>query len=147
MAKIGWGGNYNKVLRRIDDIGNKTISVGIVRRTQHRGRKGVTSTASIYFWNDQGTRNIPKRETLKPAINAVDYSRHTNELMSKIVTGNHDNVLKSVGVLMVGSIKSHINDIKSPPLSPVTIARRINGGNNPLVDTRQLINSIDYKIE
>lgn len=144
MAKAGWGNNYSKISKLLDDLNGKEISVGIVDRKTHSSGPSI---ASIYFWNDQGTRKIPKRETLKPSIENMDFAPSVKVMMSAMVRGSYKARLEGIGKVMRDNVKKEIHAISSPPLSPATIKRRSGGGSNPLVDTKQLINSIDYKVE
>lgn len=55
-----------------------------------------------------------------------------------------EKALAKLGLEMVGNIKTQISAITSPPLKPETAARK--GHDKPLIDKKQLINSIDSEI-
>jgi hypothetical protein len=52
--------------------------------------------------------------------------------------------LERTGQAIAGQLKQSIIDTNSPPLKPATIARK--GFAKPLVDTGQLLNSVDYEV-
>ena len=122
---------------------DNNLDVGIVEYVAHRGRDGKTkSTAEIYFYNDQGTRHIPKRPTLKPAIEDHNFKNDIKKLMRQAVSGRGS--LDPLGKELVKSVQQKIIKLKSPALAPSTIRRK--GSSDPLRDTDQLLKSIDYKI-
>jgi hypothetical protein len=50
-----------------------------------------------------------------------------------------------IGDMAVDILREAVEDLHEPPNSPVTIARK--GGNNPLVDTGFLAQSIEWKLK
>lgn len=147
MAKNGWQkGTFNKMLRNIDKTSNEEILVGVVKRQSHKGDGKPVDMASLYLWQDQGTKNIPKRETLRPAVKNHDFKGDARDLVKSTITGGYISSLTNTGKGMEESVKKEIVDIKTPPLSPVTIKRR-GGTTNPLVHTKQLLNSIGSRLK
>lgn len=55
-----------------------------------------------------------------------------------------DEALAILGLQMSGDVKAQIAAITSPALKPETVARK--GHNKPLVDKKQLLNSIDSEV-
>lgn len=52
--------------------------------------------------------------------------------------------LRQMGEEIAGALRQSIVDTNSPPLKPATIARK--GFEKPLVDTGQMLNSVDYEV-
>jgi hypothetical protein len=68
------------------------------------------------------------------------------KLLKKIAKGEitTEKALAIIGEYLADKIHKKIIDINDPPNSPATIARK--GSSNPLVDTKQLSNSITYEV-
>lgn len=135
------------MIRHASRLNATELQVGVVERKTHRDKGGKTeSTAAIYFWQDNGTRTIPKRETLRPAIRAFNYKTMARNAIRGCVIGNYRQAMQRGGEQVARAVKVEIMRIKSPPLKRSTIENRQRGGTNPLVDTGQLIRSISSKL-
>lgn len=55
------------------------------------------------------------------------------------------NVMNSIGLETKGKIQKYARDLKSPANQPFTTQQK--GSSNPLVDTGELIGSIDYEVQ
>ena len=55
-----------------------------------------------------------------------------------------DSVFSKIGLQMSSIIKERIRDIRTPVNAPSTIAKK--GSSNPLIDSGELINSIDFDL-
>ena len=130
------------MLRHLRTINALEISVGVAEPKTHTGKGDSVSMADLYHWQDQGTRTIPARETLKPAVRAANKRELTMALVRGAATGGYRDAMREGGESMAKAVKVEIMRIKSPALKPNTIRNRVNGGTNPLVDTGQLIRSI-----
>lgn len=103
--------------------------------------------ASVAYWHNYGKGNNPPRPFFNKAISKNRnkwFSILKNEFTkqdSKIELKKAFNVL---GNVMVGDIKKSITELKTPPLHPLTIARK--KSSNPLIDTGHLRNSVTYKV-
>jgi hypothetical protein len=136
------------MLRHIRKINALEIDVGVVEPKTHNSKGAPVSMAALYLWQDQGTKHIPKRETLKPAIEKkMQHRRIAKALVESAVTGGYRDTLRDGGEQLARGVKQQIMRIKSPALKPATIRQRVNGGSNPLVDTGQLLRSIGSKVK
>lgn len=88
--------------------------------------------------------NQPPRPFFRNAI-----SNHETEWQdataSLIENGDETrDVLSLLGEIIVDDIKESIRSLDSPPLSPVTIARK--GFDKPLIDTKNMLDSVSYEV-
>lgn len=105
-------------------------------------------------WNEFGTKGggwggpIPERPFLRNAMrdNADKYLAAMRTSAEKLVKGQTDlgTVMTKLGLIASDDIKKEITSLKSPPNSPVTIARK--GSDNPLIDTGEMRNAVSYKV-
>lgn len=110
---------------------------------------------SVAFDNEYGVaqKNQPPRPFIRPTL-AVN-GRKWIELVRKSAGGAAKGGLDVVGIFDVlgeiveEDIKKSINRVKSPVLSPRTIAERRergNGSTKPLEDTMLMYNSVDHRV-
>lgn len=92
---------------------------------------------------------IPERSFLRTGHdeNADRIIKQTERALGQVVAGEMsvDDMLDLYGQQMATAIKAYIRDISTPPNHPYTIEQK--GSSNPLVDTGNLISSIDWKKE
>lgn len=107
--------------------------------------KPVT-VVEVALANEFGTDTIPERpfmrtsaKELAPRMKALGA-----QLIAAVIAGRMtvDQALDRLGLTAQTAIKKTIDDWKIPPNSPSTIARK--GADNPLVDTGQMRNSVQY---
>lgn len=55
-----------------------------------------------------------------------------------------EEVFSMLGTIIAADIQQSIRSLDSPPLSPVTIARK--GFDNPLIDTKNMLDSVSYEV-
>jgi hypothetical protein len=101
----------------------------------------------IAFYNEYGTKTIPKRRLLKTTMYA------SGRIMDRELLQAFDSIerkgqtveqaMKVVGQEMVEVVRSFINRRLPPPNALSTIAKK--GFNNPLIDSNTLHNSIQFK--
>lgn len=102
----------------------------------------------FYYWLTPSVK-IPERSFLRKGHdeNADRIIRQTERALGQVVAGHMsiDDVLDLYGQQMSRAISTYMRDLKSPPNSPITIENK--GSSNPLADTGQLIESIDWRVE
>ena len=106
-------------------------------------------------WNHYGTRGggwggpIPPRPFLLNAMrsNKDKYRDALKASAAKILTGEvtFEATLNKLGILAQGDVQQEITDLRDPPNSEVTIARK--GSSNPLIDTGQMRQSVTWEIK
>lgn len=88
--------------------------------------------------------NQPPRPYFRNAI--AEHEGEWQEAMATLIENGGDtrDVLSLLGEIIVDDIKESIRQLDSPPLSPVTIARK--GFDKPLIDTSNMLNSVSYEV-
>lgn len=134
----------DNLIKGMKKLNRLKISVGVLSDSKRGGDgNSSVSNADVYRFNDQGTVTIPKRETLIPSVKKVRIRKYIQRIIS---TGATIGVLslESYAIALSVSAKSELFRVSSPPLSPVTLAKR--RGSNPLIDTKQLYSAITHKV-
>lgn len=104
-----------------------------------------TSVATAAFYNEFGTSNIPPRPFMRNTI--AEKSPTWGDALAqcyKAADGDGAAALALMGEGIKGQIVETITKFDAPPNAPSTVAQK--GFNKPLVDTGQLIRSIDYEV-
>lgn len=103
----------------------------------------VAFVASVHEFGAPGV-NIPARPFMRPTVSAKKdtWVKTIRNGIPKVVTGKMTafDVLDLVGIQGAADVQESISKVTSPPLSPITIARK--GSAKPLVDTGQMIASV-----
>lgn len=124
--------NVSKVLKKIDELTNTTVMVGVPEAENER-RDGAINNAALAYIHDKGSpaANIPARPFMEPGVKAVQ-GQITQELYNAghaIFHGSSSSVttaLNRIGLITTRSIKSKITEGIPPELAPSTIRGRIN---------------------
>ena len=124
---------------------DSSVTVGV-----HRDEKPYpdgTRVQDVAAWNEYGTGDIPERSFIRSTMadKRKVYFRRVSVLASAAIQGTDripDGMVR-IGNVAKSDIKRKINDIKSPPNAPATIAKK--GRNDPLIDTRHLLGSIGVR--
>lgn len=117
-----------------------------------KGRTGGMSNAELASIHEYGLGNVPPRPFIRPP-----FAQHKPEYLELLRRG-YDSAMKSnspdafrrvlalIGQKMAADIRNYVTTGAgvAPPLSPKTIARK--GSSRPLVDTGQMIRSVDYAV-
>lgn len=137
----------------------KNVYVGIPEANDRREDEQVTN-AQLGYINEFGSpaKKIPPRPFLEPGVKEA--APEIAEMLGKaaITTANSaqdvDVALNNVGIKAKDTVKNRIrNSTDIEPLSPVTMhiratrkKNRRTGVMKPLIDTGQMLNSINYVI-
>lgn len=92
---------------------------------------------------------IPERSFLR-----AGFDQHHNEVIRKsekglancLESGNVDDFLETVGLLLRDKIADYANNLKSPPKHPFSLEMNP-GKTNPLVITGDMIDALTYEVE
>ena len=144
--------NSAQLLKVLNELFSKKITVGV------HGDVGddIFDRAT---WNEFGTHykkgdkkgqvRIPERSFIRAGYDANKnkIKKDTEKLTRKVVAMelNPSMAAKLLGDITKGYIQEFAIDLRDPPNTKETIAAK--GSSNPLVDTGQMIGSIDYKIK
>jgi hypothetical protein len=140
--------NTDNLLKRLNELYSKKITVGV------HGDVGddIFDRAT---WNEFGTHDakgkelIPERSFIRAGYdkNKAKIKRDTEKLTQKVIAMElkPQTAAKLLGDVTKGYIQEYAINLKVPANKYSTILKK--GSSNPLVDTGQMIGSIDYKIE
>lgn len=140
------GKGIKTLLERVGKPG--TVEVGIIDPGMHGD--GPFNTAEIGFVHEFGSSDgrIPERSFIRSTLKSdrKDIIKLTKALLKKVLSGAMplNQALGLMGIDAADRISQKIVEIRTPPNSPQTIAKK--GSSNPLVDTGQLKNSITHKV-
>lgn len=123
------------------------IKVGFIEEKIEDYKDGP-SVAQVAYWNEFGTEHIPARPFF--ARGFVQAQKNIPKNFERLIRtvakgGNEDMELEKMGIAAQKTLQKSLMDMKSPPNSPKTIAKK--GSANPLVHTRLMHNSISYVIK
>lgn len=151
---LGWA-TIVQELRRMDGSYTKVGfpeegKPGSKRKTGsgHDEYTDISEIALIASWLEFGTKNIDPgwhyfAEAFDENLEALIVIR--DKLYIRIVNGKMliDTALAIMGEFMVSKVKAKIVSMNYPPNAPSTI-RRKKGVDNPLIDTAQMLNSVQH---
>lgn len=143
--------NTARVVRDVEKLKGAALLVGVPQSEAQRGEGGL-SNAEIAMINEFGSpmQNIPPRPFLLPAIekNKDEIVAFIKDCVTTLGENRQRQALVKAGLLAQSKVKAYILDSGNfKPLSPVTIARRKDGRDKPLVDTAQLLNSVNFIVK
>lgn len=123
----------------------KTMRVGFLEKARYPNGTPIALIAAI---QDGGAprAGIPPRPFFRNMV-ANKQSTWSPILAQALKNSDFDieKAFKVLGEVMVGQLKSSIDETNSPPLKPATIKRK--GFAKPLVDTGHMQSSADYDIK
>lgn len=108
-----------------------------------------TPVAYVATIHEFGTDRIPARPFMRPAV-----ADHGQEWLDQLAAGARaslnggqtpEQVMELVALGAAGNVAEAIQAVTSPPLAPVTVARK--GSSKPLIDTGQMFQSVTGKVE
>lgn len=141
----GWLGSFKKLIE--SEI--KAVTVGVHEdETERELDPDFQTNAEIGYLHEFGL-GVPQRSFLREPFD--EYRQELTEkqrlLFRSAATGRIDNsqIMPLLGETAASLLKNNIQDHIPPPLSPVTVA--LKNSSTPLIDSGQLINAIDYKVE
>ena len=133
-------------IRRELEKASRRVVVGVLAGSEPY--PDGTTVEEVATWNHWGTETIPARpfitatvEERKTEIKALELRLAKGLFEGKIT---QEQALEFMGAYIKGEIITKINDFFPPENAPSTIARK--GSSKPLVNTKQMVGSIDYQI-
>jgi len=126
------------------------VEVGVVEATPHKESEGLT-VADIASYNEFGgpSNNPPERSFMRSTLRdeKTNIKKMNKASMKRIVRGELT-TKKALGLLgrdLMAKISQKIIKIRTPINSDATLAAKF-PKTNPLVDSTQLANSINYRV-
>nr|DAR91410.1 MAG TPA: virion morphogenesis protein [Caudoviricetes sp.] len=135
---------FDNIIRQALKLDGKGVKVGIRRG---KGSHDGTDMLDIAVYNHFGTATIPARPFVSDCAekNAGQIQEAQKRLVYRVYQGglSADGALAELGAWYVNVQKGHILHGGWTPNAPATIKRK--GSNRPLVDTGQLVNTVDWE--
>jgi hypothetical protein len=136
-----------KLRRELERAAERCVVIGVGEGANAVYPDGTT-VQEVAIWNHFGTANIPARPFISATIEQERSGIRTLQL--RLAKGLYlgkvtlDQALEFIGQDVKNRIVTKINDFFPPPNAPSTIAAK--KSSQPLVDTKQMVGSIDYEI-
>jgi hypothetical protein len=145
MATLKGGDRLEVTLREIALKVSKpgTLRVGFFENASY---PDGTSVALVAAANEFGTKRIPVRPFFRNMI-AAKSDEWAPAIGHLLPQNGYDapKVLAIAGDAIKGQLQQSIKDTNSPPLSPVTIAKK--GFDKPLIDSAHMISSVASEVK
>jgi hypothetical protein len=144
MATISGGDKLERALQEMARQVSKpaVLRVGFLGNATYPDGKSVALIAAL---QEFGTRRMPPRPFFRNMI-AAKSSGWPGAVAANLRANNYDaeRSLEDVGRAIADQLQMSIRDLTSPPLAASTIARK--GFDKPLIETTQMLNSVDYEV-
>lgn len=149
--KIHDENNIPKLLEVLEELGDIELEIGVLGQGKGGSRhKGSDATiVDIANFHEYGTSRIPERSFMRASFdkNQGEYMKQGESLIRQAFNFEIEasGVERAMGEAIVGKTQEFLTKLSHPPLADATIKARKKGSSNPLVDTGQLRDSIEWK--
>lgn len=146
VRRVSGPASISKAVATLEGLEGLEGKVGWFETAHYPDGTPVAYVATIHEF---GAGPIPARPFMRPAV--AEYGRAWVALMGQGAkaalngTTSAAAVLEAVTLRAAGDVGKAIKAVTSPPLKPMTIARK--GFDKPLVDTGQMLQSVTGKVE
>jgi len=152
---------YDQIRRELAKMRRMSITVGIHADNARRSDGGIDNVA-IGAIHEFGGGNVPERSFLRSTVDQdptiLDFAQsQASAVAHGQMTANQAG--ERIGIVTTDKVKRRIRSSIPPALQPETIERKLEKGAHgggmqslastaavPLIDSGQLINSIDYQV-
>lgn len=130
----------------LDGLDGLEGKVGWFESARYKDGTPVAYVAAIH---EHGAGHVPARPFMRPAV--AQFGQSWVDLLGQgakaALNGSvsAEAVLEAVTLKAAGDVGKAIKAVTSPPLKPMTIARK--GFDKPLIDTGQMFQSVTGKVE
>ncbi|AJK64940.1 MULTISPECIES: hypothetical protein [Bacillus] len=111
--------------------------------------RNYLAAKGLYLKKDTQFINIPERSFLRAGWdeNEAEIVQKVEELVNRAIENGDsiNDIMNAVGLLAKGRLQTYARDLRSPANHPFTTEEK--GSSNPLVDTGEMIGSMDYEVE
>jgi hypothetical protein len=143
----------DKIMRSMTGLGNLRIKAGAMKgQRRERSGKFGKSNAAVLAIHEFGAPGVPKREPIRQGL--IRSKKRINRIWAKRIKLIHTGTsggraaADAMGDEVKKAIQKGIKSRLPPPLSPATLAQpKRDKRGIPLLDTGQLHDSIDVKVE
>jgi hypothetical protein len=156
------------IFKELDKFRNMCVKVGIPEETGSQKGEGGVTVAQYATWNELGVMNkdesgwfIPPRPFVRGWADAKrEQIAKTQEKLTKLVTSGQlkaEDAIRRLGEYGKSGIKSYVKNGSFTQNADVTINGskpdksgkkfiKGKGSNKPLIDTKRMVNAIEYQI-
>lgn len=151
----------DRIMRELAKLRRTVVTIGV--HGDDNARQGASSNAMIGAVHEFGGGNVPERSFLRATVDQDEgIMEFASEQASAVAHGEMtaNKAGNRIGLVIVDKVKKRIKTNIPPPLSTKTIERKLAKGAHgggaashastpavALIDTGQLINSINYKVQ
>ena len=149
------GKKLQRLLREAGKGGVSGVKVGFFSDAKYQDG---TPVAAVAAWNEFGTKNITERPFFRNALAEME------DGIANIIKAGIDpkkmvvdeQLADRVGLYAAAQVQESITALRDPPNAPETIARKrkklhgkkgVGGGENPLIDTGFMHDSVTWQVE
>lgn len=151
VVDLGW----DRIIKEVRKADNSHTKVGFpqrgdVQRPKDAHADDMSDLVVVAAVHEFGApkANIPVRSFMRTAFdeNVSAINRLKEREYGRILDGKSTvkQSLGKIGLFFQNRVQKKIRDLKVPALKASTVARRRNKSNNPLVDTGQLVGSVQH---
>jgi len=146
----------NRIVANLRDLEKKAVKVGFPKggkpnrgdNNKLKNYTGISEIASVAFFNEFGTRNIPDRPFIRPMFTESKTELYTlkSRLYKQLLKGRITVIqyFNLLGLWGKSDIQKRIVRIRTPQNSDRT--QQIKGFDNPLIWSGQMKNSVQYEV-
>jgi len=153
---------YDALVRDMRKLRASRVLVGILQdkggEMDDEGGITLVGYASVNEFGSEDGR-VPERSFLRSTVdrNKNEYADEIKVVLGssvdRVIKGSQGGMLKEIerglgrlGLRAVRDVKDTIRDLRDPPNAPSTLERKY-PGENPLIETGRMRQSIDHKVE
>lgn len=139
---------FGKLVEETHRLAGLDIAVGVLEKDAEETYPNGMTIIEVAAIQEYGTATIPARPFMSDT--AIEYEKKAADVMQeqleKVIAGSISatEAADEVGLWFRGRINAHINNGSWEENAPSTIRRK--GHDKPLIDTKQLYNSIDHEV-
>lgn len=142
VRDLGW----ERILREISEMDGREVTAGLHEEDASAGQEPNEVQRGVY--NEFGTDKAPARSFVRSTHDSKkrDWANKMTRDFNDLLEGRVDpsQLLENVGSEASQDIRNTAVNMTDPPNAPSTIRKK--GFDDPLVETGQMVNAINYKI-
>ena len=138
------GGKLQAVLKKAEEARRKQVKVGFFSTAKYEDQTPVATVAAVQEFGAPKA-SIPERPFFRQAIAELeqDLPKELAKVLDPQTMTVDDATANRIGSYAVQVVQDRIIDLVAPPNAETTVKR----GDNPLVDSKQLHDAVDYQTE
>lgn len=153
VVDMGW----NRAVREVLLADNSNVKVGFpekgkLKNPQNAHSKDMSDMVTVAAVHEFGapSKNIPVRSFMRSTFdeNIENIKKIQEREYGKLLAGKStvEMSLGRIGLWFKSKVQKKIRDLKEPGLKASTVAKRRKHSDNPLVDTGQMVQSVQHEV-